>query len=68
MNKIYTPWTEGQVQSLNAFQQTQKLHPFTGPNREILIATKDGWVIYENGPVRQNWAWDIMTNWEWKKL
>ena len=64
-NKIFTPWTEEQVAGLNRMQTSSALHPFTGepgPNGEetVLIATQDGWIEREGGPVVQTWAWRWM--------
>jgi hypothetical protein len=62
------PWTEDQVRSLNAFQESVVFHPFTyGDDDEKvdLIATPDGWVEYDGGPVVQVWAHPWMANWSW---
>lgn len=65
------PWTDDQVASLNGYQQAGFVHPFTGgrgPGGEetVLIATKDGWVEREGGPVVQTWAHPFMADWSWQ--
>jgi hypothetical protein len=55
---IEAPWTEDQVESLNGFQTCGFVHPFTGSQgpdgeRFVLIATLDGWVEREGGPIVQ---------------
>ncbi len=70
---VYTPWSSDQVRSLNAFQSCKSLHPFTGargPSGEetTLIATADGWVEREGGPVVQTWAHSVMADWTWKVM
>jgi hypothetical protein len=66
------PWTDDEVASLNGYQACGFAHPFTGrrgPNGEetILIATRDGWVEREGGPVVQTWAHSFMVDWSWKR-
>lgn len=71
--KTSSPWTEDQVASLNGYQQCDLYHPFTGQNRQpnsdetILIATPEGWVEFDGGPVVQTWAHEFMLDWSWKK-
>lgn len=67
----HAPWTEDQIASLNGYQECGMVHPFTGergPNGEetILIATRDGWVEKEGGPVVQTWAHPFMADGSWK--
>jgi hypothetical protein len=69
--RVEAPWTDDQVASLNGYQAEDRYHPFTGergPNNEetILIATKDGWVEKEGGPVVQTWAHGFMADWSWR--
>ena len=67
-------WTEDEVASLNAFQKSGYYHPFTALQRQpngdatVLIATQDGWVESEGGPVVQTWAHPFMLNWTWKLM
>ncbi len=70
--QMEAPWTDDQVASLNGYQASGVMHPFTGtrgPNGEetVLIATTDGWLEREGGPVVQTWAHPFMTNWDWKR-
>lgn len=68
------PWTDDQVASLNGYQKCRYVHPFTGDRpddggeRPDLIATREGWVEYEGGPIYQRWAHDFMANWAWKSM
>ena len=71
--RVEAPWDDDQVASLNAYQQCDFVHPFTGergPNNEetVLIATKDGWVEKEGGPVVQTWAHRFMTDRSWEAM
>lgn len=73
MSIIKAPWSDEQVTSLNAYQNCNEWHPFTGtrkPNGDEtpLIATPSGWVEEENGPIIQDWAHSWMTNWEWRTM
>lgn len=64
------PWSDDQVNSLNEYQKCGYCHPFTygdDPNQVDLIATRDGWVAVENGPIVQDWAHPFMSDWSWKK-
>ena len=65
--KIEAPWTAEQVASLNGWQSDEYVHPFTGPFGKILIATRDGWVEEEGGPVVQTWAHDFMVDGAWRR-
>ena len=60
------PWTADQVESLNAYQQCDRCHPFTGEQGETLLATPDGWRSSPNGPVSQKWAHAWMADWSWR--
>jgi hypothetical protein len=61
-------WTQDQVDSLNAFQQSDKFHPFTSPiTNKDLVATIYGWVEKTNSSqIVQTWAHDFMLDWSWK--
>lgn len=68
LKKITAPWTQEQVDMLNAAQNAGHLHPFTCPGdgpgcgsmheTRDLIATVDGWVC-ACGRYRQDWAFDF---------
>lgn len=62
------PWTDDEVDSLNAYQSAGFVHPFTGPAGGDLIATKDGWIEEPGGVVVQSWAHPWMANWRWNDL
>lgn len=69
--QVNAPWTDEQVESLNGYQVSGVMHPFTGtrkPNGDetILIATKDGWIEREGGPVMQTWAHTFMADGSWR--
>lgn len=71
--QVDTPWTDDQVASLNEYQGCDFTPSFTGtrgPNNEktYLIATKDGWVEKQGGPIVQTWAHQFMADWTWKKM
>lgn len=70
--RIMAPWTDREVASLNAYQ-ISGFHPYCGnrqPNGDetILIATRDGWVEREGGPVVQTWAHAFTTDGSWQFL
>ena len=67
-SRVDAPWTQAQVDCLNAYQRSGVGHPFTGergPGGEetILIATQAGWVEVTDGPVVQTWAHRFMAEW-----
>ena len=60
-NMIRAPWTDAQVEALNAWQQRGDVHEYTCPyshddGSRVLIATRDGWVCPSCG-YRQRWAY-----------
>jgi hypothetical protein len=61
------PWTSEEVDNLNAYQRESMFHPFTSLKGTELIATKDGWVEHEGGPVVQTWAHKWMADGTWRK-
>lgn len=63
---IRAPWTQQQVDALNAFQVDGRFHPFTCPGefpmcklKRELTATTEGWTC-ACGQYRQDWAHDMM--------
>lgn len=73
VKQVSPPWSQDQIDSLNAFQLADFVHPFTGtrkPNGDetVLIATTEGWVEEPGGPVVQTWAHAFMADWSWKEL
>lgn len=69
----HAPWTDDQVESLNAYQRSGAFHPFTGRNElapegadDVLIATPEGWRSERDPEYRQTWAWRWMADWSWK--
>lgn len=76
------PWTEAEVDSLNACQQNSRYHPFTcencrdnlgvtntdgTSNDRLLVATKDGWIC-ETCDYTQDWAHESMVNGSWREI
>lgn len=71
-------WTDDQVASLNAFQQSGYLHPFTCGSGQrtdakhldgegLLVATPHGWICpYCDYTQTSCFAW--MANWEWQQF
>ena len=71
MPRTEAPFTDDQVESLNAYQKAGVMHPFThgdGPDKVDLIATRDGWIAAPGGPGVQTWAHAFMADWSWKSL
>jgi hypothetical protein len=61
------PWTDQQLKSLNDYQAYGSMHPFTGESGGPLIATRDGWIEKDGGPVVQTWAHSFMADDTWRK-
>lgn len=66
-SKVYPPWSPEQVDSLNAYQQDGRMHEFTGPMGETLVACNEGWLGMK-GTIVQTWAWDWMANEKWREM
>jgi len=74
MSQESAPWTEAQVQSLVAWQESDYVHSFTCPNRSDVLhgwqygdigglkPTTDGWVCLDCD-YTQHWAHDFMLDW-----
>ena len=70
---IKAPFTPEQVEALNHWQHSGKIHPFTcGGNRTdelhldgqgVLVATREGWVC-PYCDYKQDWAHDFMAIWK----
>lgn len=63
----HAPWTDDEVQSLNDYQQCGVFHEFNSINGVTLIATRDGWVEKEGGPVVQMWCHPWMADGQWRE-
>lgn len=70
---VWAPWTDEQVRSLNDFQRSGVMHPFTGRNDllpfgkdDVLEATMDGWVSKVDPEYRQTWAHAFMADRSWE--
>lgn len=65
------PWTDAEVESLNAYQASSAMHPFTCENDDadhcasVLVATTAGWTC-PDCDYTQNWATAWMANWAWR--
>lgn len=75
MEKVVAPWTQDQVKSLNEYQKSGVMHPFTGVNEnapdgedDLLIATEDGWVSKYTPDYKQDWAYEFMVDGSWKEI
>lgn len=60
----WRPWTDDQIRLLNAFQRSNRFHPYTCDNPvhrgEPLVASILGWTCPEEGcPYTQDWAHPI---------
>jgi hypothetical protein len=71
------PWTPEQVQNLNDYQKSGKMHPFTceyrgdhySVNDGILVATPSGWECpYKYCDYAQFWAHDWMASRVWEEF
>lgn len=73
MERSEAPWTPEEVESLNHFQECGFFHEFTGHREDdgsqvTLIATPNGWVEKEGGPIVQTWAHKFMTDGSWRTM
>lgn len=71
-DKVYAPFDEEQVKSINSFQREGMMHPFTcgsiseHDGEDILIAFVDG-LYCPMCDYTQDWVHDFMANGTWKK-
>lgn len=77
---VRAPFTPEQVESLNGFQQSGVMHPFTcsgggGPHSDrpgrsaVLVADEDGWRCPVSGcEHRQDWAHPFMADGQWRQM
>jgi hypothetical protein len=68
MSRIYAPWKDDQVESLNACQNDGSFQIWTRRDKRSpgrLVATREGWIDPQTQEVVQAWAQDLMTDWEW---
>ena len=65
-------FTEDQVASLNAYQESGVFHEFTCGGekcRRALVATTEGWRCPDpECDYTQDWAHSWMMDWSWKKM
>lgn len=74
---VKAPWTDDQVRSLNAYQESGFMHPFICSEHvddnlhadyEVLVASRDGWHCPVPGCAwHQVWAWAWMADWSWEE-
>jgi hypothetical protein len=66
----FAPWTDEEVRSLNAYQGSRAMHPFTcGDNHgpAVLLASPWGWDCPDGDcEYTQDWAHLWMANWAWR--
>ena len=67
MKCVKAPFTPAQVESLNAYQQQSRLHPYTCGRcaDAVLVATAGGWVCRQCD-YKQDWCVSMMADWSWK--
>lgn len=66
-DRVESPFSPAQVESLTAYQESGAFHPFTCggcSNRDGLIATAGGWMC-PTCDYTQHWAHGWMANWDW---
>ncbi len=68
-NTVWSPFSDDQVNSLNAYQEAKIFHPFTCQNdsHPTLVANNDGWFCTECDYHNQ-WAYTWMADWSWKDM
>jgi hypothetical protein len=65
---VRAPWTREQVASLNAFQRSERYHPYTCPSEahsSHLVASKQGWYC-PMCAYTQGWAHTWSADWSWQ--
>lgn len=66
------PWTDGQVNSINAFQASDFMHPFTCLSGHVLVAREDGFFcpecLKEQAVYHQGWCHEFMADWSWEDI
>lgn len=78
VSKAQAPFTEAQVRSLNDYQVSGVMHPFTcGPCRDrlgiregndrLLVATPEGWIC-PTCDYTQDWCWAWMADGTWESF
>lgn len=78
MEKIDAPWRTEQVTSINAFQASNAMHPFTCPFRGLadpvhrdwgegdvgVLLANEGGLFCRDCSYQQGWVWDVMAEWD----
>lgn len=59
------PFSEDQIKSINEFQNSEVMHPFTCCDHQSMVAEKDGMRCLKCNRL-QEWVHEWMANWEWK--
>lgn len=69
MAQITAPFTEEQIQSMNEYQKSDRVHPFTcSEHSDIpLIATPAGWIC-KHCDYKQYWSHEWMGDWRWREF
>lgn len=63
----WSPWTEDQVASLNAYQASPSCLPFLDEKGLPLLATTRGWVRQGTDEIVDRWAYHWMLDGTWRK-
>lgn len=70
--KVFAPFTPGQVESINNFQNEGRFHEFTCPSSDdhtlgrVLVATEEG-LQCPSCDYRQFWVHEFMANGQWQE-
>ena len=54
--KVYTPWTNEQVEALKKWQENDEMHPYTCRCGESLTPYNSGWKCDYCHNYKQNWC------------
>jgi hypothetical protein len=71
MSSVKAPFTDDQIQSINAYQMSGAFHPFTCGTpgcRAVLMATRDGMICNTCHQWHQDWVHTEMANWKWREF
>jgi hypothetical protein len=67
MDVVIAPFTEEQVESINAFQGDGSWHPFTCPKCGIRLKASTVTIqCYGCGKYMQTWVHRFMADWSWR--
>nr|MBP6747820.1 hypothetical protein [bacterium] len=67
-NKSYAPWSESEVDLLNAYQVSNTFLPFVCNSDHHLMAKVDGFVCSECIGLKVTWAYSWMLQDSWRQM